>query len=198
MKFEPQNISKNINKKEKITKLFFLFIYIILIPIILFSVFLTVLELEKNERIPKILDYEIYSVISDSMKPRLKAGDIIVLQKNIDENRLKVGNIISFKKANGEIITHRIKEIREQGQRKAFITKGDANAENDYGYVYIGDIIGRVVYTMPSQIQVLKNKVFFSCITSVIILILFINIKLSKKRLERKLDREKHEKGSIW
>ncbi len=52
------------------------------------------------------------------------------------------------------------------------------------------------MYVMPRYINILKNKTFF--VTAVVILILVIGIdsKISQKKIDRKLDRERYEKKS--
>ena len=53
MKYDPDTISKNIKKNEEIKNIFFVLIYIISVPIILFSIFLMLIELGKNNDVPE-------------------------------------------------------------------------------------------------------------------------------------------------
>ena len=59
-------------------------------------------------------------------------------------------------------------------------------------------IIGRVVYTLPSYLLVFKNKAFFSAMVFVLIIIIMLNTKASKKKMNRKRDRERYENKAIW
>ena len=195
MSFEPDVISKRIKRKEEIRKIFFMGIYVILIPIVLFSIFLTMVEVGKNTDVPDFLNYEFYTVISDSMNPKLKKDDIVIIKKNVNPDKIKVGNIITFKSSDGEIITHRVQEVASRGNQKVFVTKGDKNERVDSDVVLPNMLIGRVVYTLPSYLLVLKNRVFFSCAVAVLIAIILINAKLSKRTMLRKMDRQNYERG---
>ena len=196
MRFEPDLISKNIKRKKKIKKILFLLIYILLIPTILFSLFLIMLELGNSDEVPSFFDYELYNVISESMEPKLKIDDIIIVKRGYDKDKYKVGNIITFSNSKGELITHRIEKIITMDLEKVFITKGDNNSTVDEEYVRYENVIGKVVYTMPRYINILKNKIFFSSAIIILISIIVIDTKMSKKKLDRKMARERYEKKS--
>ena len=82
MRYEANVISKNIPRKQKIKKVCIVLLYIILIPIILFSLFLIILELGNSGEIPSFLNMEMYTGISDSMETRLSKNDIIIVKKD--------------------------------------------------------------------------------------------------------------------
>lgn len=199
MRYEADVIYKNIIKKRKIQKIFFIILYIILVPTILFSLLLILLELGNSFELPSFLNIEMYTVISNSMEPKLSKDDIVIVKKGYINEKYKIGNIITFKREDGEIITHRIKkDIFNDGQR-AYITQGDNNDTEDKDIVKYEMIIGKVIYTMPrfgNLMKILKNKMFFSiCIVSLIVIILF-DRKQKQKKIERKITREKYEKKS--
>lgn len=198
MKYDPDTISKNIKRNEEIKKFFFVLIYIISVPIILFSVFLILIELGKNSNVPEFMNFEFYTVVSDSMMPKLKKNDVIIVQKGIKLENIKEGNIITFENKFGEIITHRVVKINKYGKDYSFITKGDSNEKEDEELVFSRMIIGRVVYTLPSYLLVFKNKVFFSTMVFALIVIIMFNVKTSKKKMSRKRDREQYENKAIW
>lgn len=199
MRYEANVISKNIARKQKIKKVCIVLLYIILIPIILFSLFLIILELGNSGEIPSFLNMEMYTVISDSMEPRLSKNDIIIVKKGYQNDKFKVGNIITYKRKDGEIITHRIKEIISSNLQNAYITQGDNNETPDEDVVTYEMIIGKVIYTMPNFgniLKLLKNKVFFTLCIIVLVLIILYDRKQKKKKIQRKLIREKYEKKS--
>ena len=76
MRYEPDIISKKIEKKHKIKKLFILILYILLIPTIIFSLFLIILELGNSHEVPSFLNIDVYTISSESMRPKLKVNDI--------------------------------------------------------------------------------------------------------------------------
>lgn len=199
MRYETDVISKNIKRNQKIKKCFFCILYIILIPTILFSLFLIILELGNYKELPSSLNIEIYTVVSESMKPRLNVDDIIIVKKGYSNNEFKKGNIITFKRADNEIITHRIEEIVSSDLENAYITKGDNNDTVDEEIVKYDMIIGKVICTMPRFgmiVKLLKNKAFFTICILVLILIIVYDKKQKQKKIERKIIREKHEKKS--
>lgn len=199
MKYENEVISKRIKRNKKIKKFLFILLYIILIPIILFSLFLIILELGNSGEIPSSLNMEIYTVVSESMKPKLNINDIIIVKKGYPNDKFKVGNIITYKRSDGEIITHRIQRIITSDLENAYITKGDNNDTVDEEIVKYDMIIGKVIYTMPkfgTVMKILKNKcVFISCII-ILVLIYLYDRKQKQKKIKRKIIREKHEKKS--
>jgi len=199
MRYDENSISENIKKKQKIKKFLIIILYIMLIPTILFSLLLICLELGNAGHFPSSLNIEIYTVTSESMKPRLNVNDIIIVKKGYENEQYKIGNIITFKNKEGEIITHRISKITKSNLQNAYITKGDANSTEDSELITYDKIIGKVIYTMPRfgiLMKLLKNKVFFTTCMGVLILIIVYDNKLKKKKQERKLVREKHEKKS--
>lgn len=199
MKYENSVISKRIDRNKKIKKFLLIMLYIILIPTILFCIFLIILELGNSGEEPSSLNIEMYTVISDSMKPRLNIDDIIIVKKGYSNDQFKVGNIITYKRSDGEIITHRIQKIVTSDLQNAYITKGDNNDTEDDEIVTYNMIIGKVVYTMPKfglVMKLLKNKGFFAfCIFFLIVIILY-DRKQKQKKIKRKIIREKYEKKS--
>lgn len=199
MRYESDVISKNIKRNQKIKKFFVIILYIMLIPTILFSLLLICLKLGKTGVFPSFLNIEIYSVTSESMKPRLNINDIVIVKKDYTNEEYKVGNIITFVNSNNEIITHRITEVTTADLERAYVTKGDNNELVDLELVRYKQIIGKVIYTMPkfgTIVNLLKNECFFSCAIILLILIVWFDNKSTKKKLERKLAREKYEKKS--
>lgn len=199
MRYESDTISKNIKRNQKIKKILIIILYIMLIPTILFSLLLICLELGNSGRFPSSLNIEIYTVTSQSMKPRLNTNDIIIVKKGYKNEEYKVGNIISFENSNGEIITHRISEIITSNLQRAYKTKGDNNNVEDEEIVEYDMIIGKVIYTMPKFgifVNLLKNEFFFTGCIILLCIIVWYDNKRKKKLLERKTTREKYEKKS--
>ncbi len=90
----------------------------------------------------------IFQVVSDSMVPEYKIGDIIVVQKvpasniKIDDDVTYLGKEVNLK---GLIVTHRVIREREEEGTKYFVTKGIANQIED-PEISQEDIYGKVVY----------------------------------------------------
>lgn len=198
MRYEADVISKNIKRKQKINRILFILLYILLIPTILFSLFLIIIELGNSKEGPSFFNIELYTVISESMSPRLKINDIVIVKKGYEIESYKKGNIITFIRDN-EVITHRIDRVISADMRPAFITKGDNNKVEDEELVKYENIIGKVVLTMPkvgALVNLLQNKLFFVSILCLLFGIMYFDNKSKKRRQERKLVREKYEKKS--
>ncbi|HEY7083046.1 MAG TPA: signal peptidase I [Nitrososphaeraceae archaeon] len=103
------------------------------------------------------VDTPFYVVVSDSMIPTLKVGDLVIINSNVPFNKLQVGDIIVFttpgKTTEGihKIIIHRIAGIL-YGAQTAIRTKGDANPSSipllDYP-IREQNYIGKVEIVLP-------------------------------------------------
>lgn len=91
-----------------------------------------------------IFDYWLIAVGSGSMSGTFERGDAVMIEKTTAD-KLKEDDIIAFKK-DGVIVTHRIVKIYASGGRYEFVTRGDANEEND-DFVTPGEnVIGRITF----------------------------------------------------
>ena len=85
-----------------------------------------------------------YVVQSGSMEPAIKTGAILLTKS---ASTYSAGDVITFS-VNGntdKLITHRIVEETQEG----FVTKGDANEENDSWVVKDEEIIGKMAFNAP-------------------------------------------------
>ena len=62
-----------------------------------------------------------------SMEPTLNTGDIVFMIPVSDPREISVGDVIVFKRPNGELIIHRVIEIKIYKDIYYYITKGDNN-----------------------------------------------------------------------
>ena len=79
------------------------------------------------------------------MSPKIKKGDIVVIDKSYDEP--KVGQVIAFKHKNVIVVHRLIKKIEKD--QIYYYTKGDANDLPDNYVVNEKDIIGIVNVKLP-------------------------------------------------
>ncbi len=87
------------------------------------------------------------AVLSGSMDPMMRVGDIVVVPK-INPEDVQPGDIIAFKDPSGRknvIITHRVINETEDG----FKTKGDASEDPDQFVVKQEDVVGKPVFLIP-------------------------------------------------
>jgi len=87
-------------------------------------------------------------VMSGSMEPSIKTGSVIAIQP---VKNYKVGDVITF----GEITktsmptTHRITGGKIVNGKQVFITKGDANENEDAKEAAIDEVKGKVLFSIP-------------------------------------------------
>ena len=98
--------------------------------------------------LPRVLGYDIYTVISGSMEPAIPTGSLVYIEGARPEE-IKEGEVIAFYGANDSaaVITHRVVENNTlMGQ---FTTKGDANEKADVNPVSYDDFIGKLALAIP-------------------------------------------------
>ena len=93
-------------------------------------------------------NFYIFQVVSESMYPDYKVGDVIIVKK-VAADELKVGDDVTYLGTsgglNGLIITHRLVNIKEENGEYRFTTKGIANEVTD-PEIKISNIYGKVFY----------------------------------------------------
>ena len=130
----------------------------------------TVLTLtSKKDGIPNIFGYSPFSILTPSMEPTLKVGDIAIC-KIIDNNtELSVNDIIAFRttiQGNKVIVTHRINTITRLDDGTSVITtKGDNNDVSDANTITRDDVVA--IYTnkkfrlLGYVLEFIRNKWVF-------------------------------------
>ena len=102
-------------------------------------------------RPPAILGYQMYIVVSGSMRPAFDAGSL-VLVKPMGPEQIKSGDIITFKGfgERGALVSHRVVavDISDEGHYH-FTTQGDANDVADPNPTSAKNLVGKVVLAVP-------------------------------------------------
>lgn len=98
--------------------------------------------------VPRIAGYDAYVVVSGSMEPAIPVGSIVFSHKT-DPAQLCEGDVIVFTDpSHGTTpITHRV--VRNDTAESEIITKGDANAGEDFSPVAYADVLGKVALHVP-------------------------------------------------
>ena len=89
----------------------------------------------------------ITAIGSESMNPTFDKGAGVITLK-VKEDKLKEGDIITYRKENKKII-HRINFIEKVEGETRYYTKGDANSSLDPGYVTYEDINNKILFSIP-------------------------------------------------
>ena len=143
----------------------------VLVAVALFAVVFTIISVTTvNNSKRSLLGYKFFVVLSDSMSATdFSAGDMIVV-KEVDVNTLEKDDIITFystdPKSLGEIITHKIREVKknENGKLIGFETFGTTTGSSDETLAEPTNIIGQYQFSIPSMgyfIQFMKTPVAY-------------------------------------
>lgn len=92
--------------------------------------------------------FQAIAIASGSMSPEIEKGDVVIIEKKIDKDKLKKGMIIAYK-YNQRIIVHRLTKIEQYKDTKYYYTKGDANKSADDYFITEDMIIGIAEYKIP-------------------------------------------------
>jgi len=104
--------------------------------------------------VPRALNGASLTVLSGSMEPGIKPGDIVVT-RGVDEARiakLKVGDVITFMPYpdDATLVTHRIVGLSVGVKGTSYVTQGDNNNMVDpWGPVQDYQIHGQLLYRVP-------------------------------------------------
>ena len=133
------------------------------------------------------MKYNAFIIVSESMEPNIKVGDII-LEKKVNEEELNKEDIITYKQ-DGKNITHRIVNIEVIDNITVYTTKGDNNKIEDEKKIVYADIRGKVVAKISFigmfRLNDMLQKIVL--ITLVICIIIYIEIrKIDRKRIKRR------------
>lgn len=99
---------------------------------------------------PLAFDARPLVVLSGSMEPALHTGDVSVV-RSIAPLDARPGDIVTFRDPDNSkrLITHRVRDMRVQGDAVVFRTRGDANNVSERWRVPASGEIGRVMYRIP-------------------------------------------------
>ena len=95
----------------------------------------------------RVAGFQVFTVISGSMEPAYRLGDLIYVRQT-DPETVEVGDPITFVlDRSGAVATHRVVDIDRENQ--LFYTKGDANNVADAAPVHYENLIGRPSFRIP-------------------------------------------------
>ena len=183
------------NKKDKSLKIkraLKTIFTIIIVAVLLLCLIIGYKKIVLKEQNIELFGYQMYVVLTGSMKPEINPNDIIIIKK-IEEDKLKEGDIITFNLGGASTVTHRIIEITEQEGKKLYRTKGDNNNTQDADLVKYENIQGILLFKISKIGTILTGGLTG---TGLIIVFLFLAISYhhSSKMEDRMLTREEARK----
>ncbi len=95
----------------------------------------------------RLAGYTPYAILSGSMSPKYKTGDLVYV-KRVPAEEIRPGDVITFV-ANSDllVVTHRV--IEADHEKGFFRTKGDANDTPDGAPVWFENVLGRAEFGIP-------------------------------------------------
>lgn len=142
----------------------------------------------------RLIGFQCYTIISPSMEPIYKVGDLIYV-KQVAPSEIKVGDVITFV-ANEDLVvgTHRV--VRIDAEKKHFYTKGDANKAEDGSPVHFNNVVGVVHFSIPklgyvaNYIQNPPGMYITIGVGILVVVLVFLPDMIGKKKKEEEISDE--------
>lgn len=167
-----------------------IFIFVVMIS---FAVSVCLQRFSNNKI--SIFNYRMFTVITESMAPKYKIGDVLFAKKT-DYKKLKVGDIVTYQgetnSFKGKVVTHQIIKIDKYNDKYYFHTKGLANLVED-PIVSEDQIYGKVIYKsviLSSIYKIISTDVGFYLFIIIPILYL-VTSEIIMTLLEKEEERRK-------
>jgi len=141
---------------------------VILLPVLIINLTLIVKSYVNTEEVPSIGGVFPMIVLTDSMYPQIKSGDLIICN-TLEPEEVQEGDVISFFDPMGSgtsVVTHRVLEVLEEDGQLSYRTKGDNNNAEDQVLVPEKNLVG--IYR--SRVPGLGNVAMFMQTTPGLIL----------------------------
>lgn len=156
---------------NKLKKIISIIEYIIVSFIILVNIMIMYKAIHNPNKTPDIFGKKAFVIVSGSMIPQIKIGDIVIIN---DTKDVKINDIIAFRR-DSNVIVHRIVNEMKVNGKVMYQTKGDNNNICDAELVDISDIegiyAGKVPYIGNILIMLYNNLAIVVVIVVVILII---------------------------
>lgn len=195
MKYEIEEISKQIKIEKTIRKIFKTIILVLLGMLLIINLTMLYQTKIKHEEIPRIGNISIFNIVSESMEQTIKVNDLVVIKKCTEEE-IKKGDIITYKKEDGTIVTHRIIRITKEEGQNLYTTKGDNNEVEDAEKIKHEQVQGKYLFKIQGFGKFAQKLQENNGLISVgLTIIIFVMVKNGndKKKETRKRIREKYD-----
>ncbi|MBR6034365.1 MAG: signal peptidase I [Clostridia bacterium] len=194
MLYTEEAIKNRRNKAQLIRKTISIIIYILLTPLLVYNISLIAQAVTNPNKTPSFLGIKTYTIISGSMEPELKIGDIVIV-KEAGKDDIKEQDVISYRHGQS-VITHRVIEIHENEGNKTYKTKGDSNNIEDTEEISYSSIEGRMIGRIPflgKLSRLLQGKVTVVVIALMAYVYFSHLSKMNRVKNRRKVKRLKYE-----
>lgn len=180
-------LKNKIEKKNRIKRILKYIFSPILILIVICATNIVYQAVIKKDADINVFGFKPYIVLSGSMEPNLQIGDMII-SKSVNEEQIKIGDIITFVDNNKNIITHRVVDILIKDGKKLYQTKGDNNSSKDVGVISIENIKGKYSFKISKVGSIITEMITPTGLIITILIITIFYISTSKTN-DRKIAR---------
>ena len=136
---------KNVSRTNKTLTAIGIVLCVILVPILIVNCTLIVKSFVNKDEVPDFGGFLPLIVLTDSMYPDIKSGDLIFC-KTVEAEDVRVDDVISFFDPAGNgtaVVTHKVVEIIEKDGETYFRTKGINNNTEDKDPVPAKNLVGK-------------------------------------------------------
>ena len=129
-----------------------------------------------------LFGYRYYVVLTDSMEPAFRSGDMVFVKRCPAEG-IQPGDVITFNPSSGSeaYLTHRVIEKLNDYQGTGvtcFKTKGDANDAEDSFLIDEGRVIGKVQFHVPKMGTIVRfvQLRWYFVLPLIVLMIVFLKL----------------------
>ena len=136
--------NQKISEQNRVLTIIGIVLCVILVPILIVNCTLIIKSLINQDDVPDFGGVLPLIVLTDSMYPDIKSGDLIFC-KTVDAEDIEVGDVISFFDPAGNgtaVVTHKVVEVIEKDGTRSFRTKGINNNTEDKVPVPAENLVG--------------------------------------------------------
>lgn len=192
--YSNEMIKNKLEKQKKIRKILKYIFYPIVILLVICALDIIYQKTVKKENNVTLFGFRPYTVLSGSMEPNIQIGDMVV-SKQVSEEQVKVGDVITFEDEKGVTVTHRVVDIIIKDGKKLYQTKGDNNNTKDAGLVPIEKVKGEYTFKINKAGRIIAQIITPTGLMIIILIVTIGYINESKKndrKIARHLIRERY------
>lgn len=137
--------NQKISEQNRVLTVIGIVLCVILVPILIVNCTLIIKSVINKDEVPTFGGMLPLIVLTDSMHPDIKSGDLIVC-KTVNAEDVKLGDVISFFDPAGNgtsVVTHKVIEVINEGGKLSFRTQGTNNNTPDDLPVPAENLVGR-------------------------------------------------------
>lgn len=183
---------------KKVFKIIKSIVNVIIVLLVMSFLLIVCLQRFSNNKI-SFFDYRIFTVVTGSMEPKYKIGDILIAKER-DPSEIKVGDAISYlasrDEISGNIVTHEVVNItKDEDGHYLFHSKGLVNLIED-PVVHEEQLYGVVIY--KTKILSFIKKIVSTDIGMILFVIIPILYIIISEMIAFLIEKEEKRKQNLY